>query len=68
MFKSIAALGFAFVMTLGLALSPAMAEEKTEEPQAPAVEAAPPAEEATQEAPAQEGAEAEEAKDASAHE
>ncbi len=60
MFKTIAGLTFAIAMTLGLFLSPATAEENAQETQTPAVEAAPPAEEASQEATASDEAEAEE--------
>ncbi len=59
MFKSIAGLTFAFAMVIGLSLSPATAEESAQEVQTPAVEAAPPAEESSQEATGSEEAEAE---------
>ncbi len=68
MFKSITGLTFAFAMTLGLFLSPATAEESAQEVKTPAVEAAPPAEEASQEASADAETEAEESEKATSHE
>ncbi len=68
MFKRITGLTFAFVMAFGLVLSPATAEENVQEVGTPAVEAAPPAEEADQEAIVDTEIEAEETKEASADE
>ncbi len=68
MFKRITGLTFALVTAFGLVLSPATADESAQEIQTPAVEAAPPGEEAVEDATENTAVEAEENTKASADE